>query len=91
MTVCICKFQCLFTNSPVEDALDCLKQRLRQFHYSDVEVKEFVNFTKICIFQTTFVFNDKYYKQFEGLSRRSPIFPIFYDISIHYFEKKIKL
>ena len=46
--------------------------RLREFHYSDVEVNEFVNLTKICISQTTFVFNDKYYKQSEGLRMGNP-------------------
>ena len=56
----------LFTNVPIEGCLNCLEKRLREFHYSDVEVKEFVNLTKVCISQTTFVFNDIYYKQSEG-------------------------
>ena len=33
----------LFTNVPIEGALICLEKRLCEFHYSDVEVNEFVN------------------------------------------------
>ena len=39
----------LFTNVPIEDALNYLVKRLPEFHYSEVEMKEFVSLTKICI------------------------------------------
>ena len=52
-------------------------------------MEEFIYLTKICISQTTFVFNDKYYKQSEGLSMGNPLSPILSDIYMHYFEEKI--
>ena len=51
-------------------------------------MNEFVNFTKI-ISQITFVFNDKKYKQSEGLSMGNAFSPILSDIYMQYFEVKI--
>ena len=33
----------LFTNVPVQEALDCLEKRLREFHYSSVKIYEILN------------------------------------------------
>ena len=79
----------LFTNIPIEGALCCLEKRLRVFHYSDVEVKEFVNLIKVCISQTIFVFNAEYYKQSEDFSMGNPLYPTLSDIYMYYFEEKI--
>ena len=76
----------LFTNVLIECSFNCLEKRLYGFHYYDVKVKESVNLTKICISQTTFVFNDKCYKQSKGLSIVYPLSPILSDIYMHYFE-----
>ena len=52
----------LFTNVLIEGALNCLEKRLREAHHSDVEMKKFFNLTEVYISQTTFKFNDEFYK-----------------------------
>ena len=79
----------LFTNVPTKVALNYLDKMLREFQYSDVEVKEFANLTKISISQATFVFNDKYYKQSESSSMDYPLSPTLSAIHVHYFEDKL--
>ena len=73
----------LFSNVPIQGVLICLEKRVLEFHYSDVKMKEFVNIAEICISQTTFVFNAKYYKQFKSLSMGNPLSPILSEINMH--------
>lgn len=79
----------LFTNVPIEAALSRLKTRLREFHFSCFEVKDFINLTQFCIAQTAFNFDKRFLKKSEGLSISNPLSPIFCDINMHYFVEKL--
>ena len=37
----------LFTNVPIQGALDCLEKRLREFHYSSIEIEEILDLVKM--------------------------------------------
>lgn len=52
----------LFINVPIEGSLPGLETRLCEFHYSDIEVKSFINLTKLSITHTNFEFNSKFLK-----------------------------
>jgi hypothetical protein len=79
----------LFTNVPIQGALDCLKVRLREFHYSSIEIDELSNLVELCLRQTAFVFNGEFYSQDDGLPMGSPLSPLLCDIYMYYFEEKL--
>ncbi|XP_054719035.1 uncharacterized protein LOC129228383, partial [Uloborus diversus] len=79
----------LFTNVPVVGALDCLKLRLQEHHFSSFEIEELVSLTRVCLELNTFVFNDTYFRMSEGLAMGNPLSPILSDIYMHYFETKL--
>ena len=35
------------TNVPIQGALDCLEKRLREFHYSSIEIEEILDLVKM--------------------------------------------
>ena len=77
----------LFTNVPVVGAISCLECRLHEFHYSDIEIREILSLTKLCVENTAFVFNGSFYTQTDGLAMGNPLSPILCDIYMHYFEE----
>lgn len=79
----------LFTNVPVQGALDCLKTRLQEFHYSYFEIDNLISLTSTCLSQTTFVFQGNFFKMSEGLAMGNPLSPILSDLYMHYFEIKL--
>jgi hypothetical protein len=79
----------LFTNVPVEGALKCLEIRLREFHFSSIEIVELLRLTRICLEQNTFVFNGTFFRMTDGLAMGNPLSPILSDIYMHYFEVKL--
>ena len=78
----------LFTNVPIQGALDCLEKMLNKFHYSSIEIEEILSLIHLSIRQTAFVFNGNFYSQIEGLEMGSPLSPLLYDFYMRYFEKK---
>ena len=61
----------------------------KRFHYSSVEIEEILNLVHLCVRQTAFVFNGVFHSQIEDLVMGSPLFPMFCDIYMHYFEEKL--
>lgn len=54
----------LFTNVPVEEALNCLETRMLVFDYTDFEIRQLLSLTwGKCVEQSIFIFNDKFCKQ----------------------------
>ena len=78
----------LFTNIPIQEALDCLEKRLRKFHYSSMEIEEILNLVRLSVSQTTFVFSCVFYSQIEGLALGSTLSSVLCDIYMHYYKKK---
>ena len=68
---------------------NCLEKRLREFHYSSIEIEEILSLVHLCVRQTAFVFNGVFYSQIEGLGMGSPLSPLLCDIYMHYFEEKL--
>ena len=48
----------MFTNSSIEGALNYLETMLHEFHYSDIEINEFIMLIKLCISKNIFEFNE---------------------------------
>ena len=42
----------LFTNVPIQGALSCLEKRLREFHYSSIEIEEILSLVHLYVKQT---------------------------------------
>jgi hypothetical protein len=82
----------LFTNIPVELALEIVYLRLKQ----DLNLKErtqltpktIYNLLKLCNESSIFSFNGKYYEQIRGLSMGSNLSPIIAEILMQYFFNK---
>ena len=56
-------FKSLFTKVPIKGVWDCLKKRLREFHYSSFEIEEILNLVHLCVSQSAYVFNTDFYSQ----------------------------
>lgn len=69
----------------MEHASSCLESRLPDFHYSDIEEKDFINLSKICINHTAFEFDNTFFQLSDSLSMDNPLSPIQYEIYMHYF------
>ena len=80
----------LFLNIPIKGALDCLEKRLREFHYSFIEIEEILCLVHLCVRQTVFVFNGVFCSQIEGLGMENPLSPQLCDIYVHYFEETLQ-
>ena len=76
----------LFTNIPIVGALDCLLLKLREFHFSDIEVSQLIYLTRICISQSVFLFQGEFYNQTDGLAMGNPLSPILSEIYMSFFE-----
>ena len=79
----------LFTNVPISGALCCLEKRLKEFHNSAFEIDELKTLTRTCLSQTTFSFQDNFYKQSEGQAMGSSLSFILADIYTHSFENNL--
>lgn len=66
----------LFTDVQIEVDLSRLKTRLREFHYSDTKVKDFINLSKLCIIHYTFEFNSSFHKRSDNVLRNEKSFII---------------
>ena len=73
-----------FTNLTMQWVLYCLEKKLRQFHYSSIEI-EILNLIHLHVRQIIFVFNDVFHSQIDGLGMGSPLFPLFCNIYMFYF------
>ena len=80
----------LFTNIPLEETVDICVHNL----YSDNEnppnipKHNFRNLLKIATKETSFMFNNKYYKQVDGVAMGSPLGPVLANIFMCSFESK---
>lgn len=73
----------LLTNVPAEEALNCLKTRMPEFHFTVFEIRALIYLTTSSVEQITFFFNNKFYKKSNGLAVGRSISNIY----MHYFEE----
>jgi len=80
----------LFTNVPVDLALDILKEKWSHIHeHTSLPKNEFISATKFVLQSTFFHFNNKYYKQTFGAPRGSLLSPIVADLVLQKLESQI--
>ena len=80
----------LFTKVPINDLLNFLKPELdnnsENFPLNSDTIIELI---KICVIDSKFTFNEKYYKQKFGLSMGNPLSPVLSNLYMEFFEKYI--
>lgn len=78
----------LFTNIPIEEAVDCISNRWDISQNCGIEKKEFMLAIKFVLKSTFFKFNNKMYERTYGTPMGSSLFPIIADIFLQDLEKK---
>ena len=80
----------LFTNIPLEESIDICVDKLYNDNENPPNIPRhnFCNLLNIAIKETFFMFNNKYYKQVDGVAMGSPLGPALADTFICSFESK---
>ena len=82
----------LFTSVPVHPAIQIVKQRLQQDNTlperTNMSIPQITSLLEFCLTNTYFLFQGKYYEQFQGAAMGSPISPLIAIISMEEFEVK---
>ena len=70
----------LFTNIPLEESINICVGNLCNDNENppNIPKHDFCNLLNIVTKETSFMFNNKYYKQADGVAMRSPLGPAFY-------------
>ena len=79
----------IFSNVPIQGALDILKKTLSKFHYFATEIYEILNFVNLYVRQTPFILNVIFYSKIEHLSMGNPLLSLLCYIYMHCFEEKL--
>jgi hypothetical protein len=81
----------LFTNIPVEEVLQVIRNRLNKDptfpEHSSLQVEDVVELLDICLTTTYFQFDDKLYQQKEGMAMQNSLSPVVSSIFIEHFEE----
>ena len=82
----------LFTSVPVQPSIQLVKQRLQQDNTlpqrTSMPISQITSLLEFCLTHTYFLFECKYYEQFQGAAMGSPISPLIANIFIEEFEVK---
>ena len=80
----------LFTNIPLEETIDiCIDNSYNDNENPpNIPKHDFRNLLNIVTKETFFMFNNKYYKQVDGVAMRSPLGPALANIFMGSFESK---
>lgn len=80
---------CMYTNLPVAEAIEAVKENLKENKFSDDENNEIGNLIEICLKQNYFIFNDNIYIQKEGLGMGNPLSGMLADVLLNKMENKL--
>ena len=80
----------LFTNIPLDESIDICADKLYNDNENPPNIPRhnFCNLLNIAIKETFFMFNNKYYKQVDGVAMGSPLGPALANIFMCSFESK---
>lgn len=78
----------LFTNVPVNEVLDFLKNELERYCFS-LPVFTIIELIKLCVVGTCFKFKNSYYKQISGMGMGNCLSPILANIYMEFYETRI--
>ena len=82
----------LFTSVPVEPLLDFLKRKHEQGGVTLPEgytIDGLLDLIRLCCTSTVFSFNNKYYRQLQGVAMGSPLAPIMACLYMEYYETEL--
>lgn len=79
----------LFPSIPTNKLLSLLCDRVREVMLDPVKALEIIDLIKICFDQNYFMFNNKFYKQIEGLAMGSSFSPFCAEFFMNYFENEL--
>jgi len=80
----------LFTNIPIDLAMECLTKRWNLFSLDcKISKEEFLNAVRLVLDSTFFMFDNQFYKQNFGTPMRSPLSPIIADIVMQELETTV--
>ncbi|XP_044738897.1 uncharacterized protein LOC123300392 [Chrysoperla carnea] len=80
----------LFPSVPINKALDHLEEWLTENNVPELERGEYLQLTRLCMEQTYFQFNEKFYKQVHGTSMGNPLSPFLANIFMSRLERNLK-
>lgn len=88
----LCSFdlQDMYTNIPVLDAIDSLKQHLIRSNAPSDEIHACIEVATTCMKQNFFQFRGKFYKQHSGLSMGSKLSPLLANLFMCDLEEKMR-
>ena len=82
----------LFTQVPVDDALNVLKEKLNddrtQEERTSIPVAQVMQLTELCLRSTYFQFQNQFYEQTDGAAMGSPLSPIIANLFMEHIEEK---
>ena len=81
----------LFTQAPVDDALQILKEKLDDQTLEErtsITVAQVMHLTELCLHSTYFQFENQFYKETDGAAMGSPLSPIITSSFKEHIEKK---
>jgi hypothetical protein len=81
----------LFTNVPVAETCDIIKQKLLNdsslHEHIELSVDEIIDLLKLCLSSTCFQWRDGFYEQTSGAAMDSPLSPVLANIFMEHFEQ----
>ncbi|XP_069941993.1 uncharacterized protein [Cherax quadricarinatus] len=78
----------LFTKVPVDDLLSFLSEELVNYDLP-LPVPTIIKLIKLCIVDTKFVFNDRFYTQKFGMAMGNPLSPVLSNLYMEFFETRL--
>jgi hypothetical protein len=81
----------LFTNVPVDEALQVIRNKLQNDHAlterSSLEVEAIMELLEVCLKTTCFQVDDKFFQQKDGMAMGSALSPVVSNIFMEHFEE----
>ncbi len=82
----------MYSNVPIKKTLDILRSELSEnINMNQNRIDDIMNLTEATVNQNYFQFNEKYYKQEEGLAMGSPLSGLLSNIFMHDLESNVIL
>lgn len=78
----------LYTNVPIDETIDIIRNKLNRSNLLPEAVEELINLLKETLAQNYFNFNEKFYKQTDGLAMGSPLSGLLADIYLNNIENE---
>ena len=82
----------LFTSIPVNETIEICRERLEKDETLEertkMDVPTIIQLLRLCVNSTSFRYDNKHYRQLEGVAMGSPLSPVLADTFMEHFEEK---